>query len=126
MRRYVAILLAGLLAVAGVLVGLWWTPFATGLALGALDRRARLTVPAGGAIGLLAWAIPLAAIHARYGLGATAASLAATMGFGHRGVLPVLLTLLVGALLGASGAWLGAAARGLVARDSRVDAARDG
>jgi hypothetical protein len=116
-RRYVANLLAALLALAGVLLGLWWTPFATGLALSALDRRGRITVPAGAAIGLLAWAVPLVAIHARYGLGPTASSLAAIMGFGHQGVLPLILTLLVGALLGASGAWLGAAARGLVGRN---------
>jgi hypothetical protein len=125
LRRYIAILLAGLLALAGVLLGWWWAPFATGVALGALDRRARVAVPAGAAIGLLAWAIPLAAIHARYGLGPTAASLAAIMGFERQGVLPLVLALLVGGLLGVSGSWLGAAIRGLV-RSRRVDAARNG
>jgi len=110
-RRYVAIFLAALLALAGVLLGLWWAPFVIGVALGALDRRARVALPAGAAIGLLAWAIPLAVVHARYGLGPTAASLAAIMGFGHQGVVPVILTLLVGTLLGGSGAWLASGAR---------------
>jgi hypothetical protein len=140
MRRYIAILLAGLLALAGVLLGLWWAPFATGLALGVLERRARVVVPAGAAIGLVAWAIPLAAIQAQYGVGATAASLAAIMGFSHQGLVPIVLTLLVGGLLGVSGAWLGATARGLVTRNllsptppagdgfgrASVDAARNG
>ena len=126
MRRYVAILVAGLLALAGVLLGLWWAPFATGLALGLLDRRARVVVPVGGAIGLVAWAIPLAAIEVRYGLGATAAGLAAIMGFGHQGLVPIALSLLVGALLGVSGAWLGGAARGLVTRNQANASPRSG
>jgi len=110
-RRYVAILLAALLALAGVLLGLWWAPFVIGVALGALDPRARIVVPAGAAIGLLAWAIPLTTIQIRYGLGPTMGSLAAIMGFGHQGVLPVVLTVLVGTLLGTTGAWLASAGR---------------
>ncbi|OLE72989.1 MAG: hypothetical protein AUG05_02350 [Actinobacteria bacterium 13_1_20CM_2_66_18] len=110
-RRYVAIFLAALLALAGVLLGLWWAPFVIGVALGALDRRARIVVPPGAAIGLIAWAIPLAAVHIQYGLGPTTRSLAAIMGFDHQGVLPVVLTLLVGTLLGATGAWLASAGR---------------
>ncbi len=126
MRLYVALLLAALLVLAGVLLGLWWSPFVIGVVLGALDSRARVTVPAAAATGLIGWAIPLVVIHARYGLGPTTESLAAIMGFGHQGVLPVVLTLLVGTLLGASGAWLGSAARGLVASRARVDASRNG
>ena len=114
MRLYVAILLAALLALAAAFLGLWWVPFVGGVALGALGRRARVAVPAGAAIGLLAWAIPLALLQMRYGLGSTAGSLAAIMGFGHQGVVPVVLSLLVGALLGASGAWLGSASRAIL------------
>ena len=106
-----AILLAVLLSLAGVLLGLWWAPFLTGLALGALDRRARVAVPAGAAIGLLAWAIPLAMIQVRYGLGPSAGSLAAIMGLGHQMAVPVILSLLVGTLLGAIGAWLSSSVR---------------
>jgi hypothetical protein len=38
-------------------------------------------------------------------------SLAAIMGFGHQGAVPLALTLLVGLLLGLTGAWVGSAAR---------------
>ena len=126
MRLYIAILLGGLLALAGVLLGFWWAPFPVGLALGALNLRARIAVPTGAGIGLLAWAIPLLVAHGRYGLGPTAQALAAIMGFGHQGVLPVALTLIVGALLGLTGAWLGSAVRQVVASNARVDATRNG
>jgi hypothetical protein len=35
------------------------------------------------------------------------------MGFGHQGAIPVVLTCVVGLLLGLTGAWLGSAARSL-------------
>ena len=111
MRLYVAILLAVLLSLAGVLFGFWWAPFPIGVAIGALDKRARITIPAGAAAGMLGWAIPLVVAHVRYGLGPTAQSIAAIMGFGHQAVVPVALTLVLGALLGGAGAWLGTSAR---------------
>jgi len=113
-RRYVPILLAALLALAGVSLGLWWAPFVVGVVLGALDPRARITVPLAAAAGLLAWAIPIAVLGARYGLGPTAQALAAIMGLGHQAAVPVALTLLVGTLLGATGAWLGGASRAIL------------
>jgi len=116
MRLYAGILLAALVALTGVLFGAWWAPFAVTLPLGAVIGRARFAVPAGAAIGLLSWLVPLAGAHARYGLGPTAGSLAAIMGFGHAGAVPVVLTLLVGTLLGLTGAWLGSAMRMLVPR----------
>ncbi len=126
MRLYVAILLAILAALACVLLGLWWAPFVVGLALGAAHPRTRIALPAGAATGLLAWLVPLAAAHSRYGLEPTARSLAAIMGFGHQALLPTILTLLVGTLLGLAGAWLGSAARSIVASNARVDATRNG
>jgi hypothetical protein len=125
-RLYISILLATLAALAGVLLGFWWAPFAAGLALGAADPRARVTVPVGAAIGLVGWAIPLAVAHGRYGLGPAARSLAAIIGFDHQAAVPVVLTLVVGTLLGVTGAWLAGAARGVVARSVRVDATRNG
>jgi hypothetical protein len=121
MRLYGAILLAALVALTGVLFGAWWAPFAVTLPLGAVTGRARFAVPAGAGIGLLSWLVPLAGAHARYGLGPTAGSLAAVMGFGHAGAVPVILTLLVGTLLGLTGAWLGHAAWAVVAPGGRVD-----
>ena len=125
MRLYVAILLAVLLSLAGVLFGFWWAPFPIGVAIGALDKRARITIPAGAAAGMLGWAIPLVVAHVRYGLGPTAQSIAAIMGFGHQAAIPVALTIVLGTLLGAAGAWLGTAARS-VALNARVDATRNG
>ena len=125
MRLYVAILVAVLLALAGVLLGVWWAPFVVGVAIGALDRRARITIPAGAAAGLLGWTIPLVVANTRYGLGPTAQSIAAIMGFGHQGAIPVVLSVVLGTVLGAAGAWLGSAVRA-VALNVRVDATRDG
>ncbi|HSP08639.1 MAG TPA: hypothetical protein VLU92_03455 [Candidatus Dormibacteraeota bacterium] len=88
----------------------WWAPFVAGLAIGALAGRARVTIPLGALLGLLAWGGPLLYDQARYGLGPAASSLAAIMGFGHQGAIPVVLTLLVGTLLGLTGAWLGSVA----------------
>lgn len=121
MRLYVKILAGFLAALLGVIWGGWWAPFVVGLGLGAEDRRVRFAVPAGAGIGLLSWLVPLAVGHARYGLGPTAESLAAIMGFGHASAVPVVLTLLVGALLGLTGAWLGSTFWGLVAPRVRVD-----
>ena len=58
--------------------------------------------------------------------GPTATVLAAIMGFQHQPLLPLILTLLVATLLGLAGAWIGSAARGLVALSARVDANGNG
>ena len=113
MRLYAAILLSLLVALAGVLLGYWWLPFPVAVVLGAVAARAIIALPAGAATGLVAWLVPLAVGQARYGVGATANSLAAVMGFAHLPVIPIVLTLVVGTLLGMTGAWLGMAARGL-------------
>jgi hypothetical protein len=75
----------------------------------------------GGLAGGVAWLVPLAAIQERYGIGPSAGSLAAIMGFDHQSALPVVLTLLVGTLLGLAGAWLGSAAKGLWPRGYLVE-----
>jgi hypothetical protein len=120
LRLYVAILLAALLALAAVLLGLWWAPFPVGVIAAAVIGRTRIAMPAGAGIGLVAWLLPLAVAHERYGLGLTATSLAAMMGFDHLPEVPIALTLVVGALLGLTGAWLGAAARGLFPTSART------
>jgi hypothetical protein len=38
------------------------------------------------------------------------------MGFGHQGAIPTVLTMLVGALLGLTGAWLTTAVRGVASQ----------
>ncbi len=108
------LILALIISVVGVLAGAWWAPFVAGLAIGAVQPRARFAIPAGAVIGLLGWAVPLAVLQLQYGAGQAASSLAAIMGFGHQSAIPIILTLAVGLLLGLTGAWLGSAARTLV------------
>jgi hypothetical protein len=105
------IVLFPILATVAVMLGLWWAPFVFGLAFGVIQPRARIAVPVGALIGLLAWAIPLAGAQSRYGIDSSAESLAAIMGFGHQEAVPITLTLVVGLLLGLTGAWLGSASR---------------
>jgi hypothetical protein len=114
MRRLGAVVLFPILATVGVMLGAWWAPFVVGFAFGVMVRRARFAVPLGAFIGLVAWSIPLLSSESRYGLGPTAGRLAAIMGFGHQGAIPVVLTLVVGLLLGLTGAWLGSAGRSVV------------
>ena len=125
MRNAAAGVAAIVLALAGVLAGAWWAPFPVGLLLGIVIPRARLAIPVGAVAGLVAWLLPLAAAQVRYGLGPAAASLAAIMGFGHAGAIPIVLTLLVGTLLGLTGAWVGSAGRSAVASSARVDVTRN-
>jgi hypothetical protein len=108
-------------ALLGVIWGGWWTPFVVGIAFATEERRARVALPAGALIGLFAWLVPLAVAHARYGVGPTAGSLGAIMGFGHVAAVPVILTLLVGSLLGLTGAWLGCSFWAVVAPHATVD-----
>jgi hypothetical protein len=112
--RFITVLVAGAaISLLGILVGAWWLPFPIGVAAGVVLVRARWGLPAGALIGLIAWTIPLVSAQLQYGLGPTSLSLAAIMGFNGAATIPVALTLLVGLLLGLTGAWLGAAARGL-------------
>jgi hypothetical protein len=108
-----------ILTVGGVQLGLWWAPFMLGFLLGVLEPRSRVAVPAGATIGLLGWLLPLAWLGSRYGLGPTAESLSAILGFGHQAAVPVFLTLLVGTLLGLTGAWLGSAGRSALSPQGR-------
>ncbi len=99
---------------AGVVYGAWWLTFPACLALGVV-MRARTAMPAGSLAGLLGWGLPLAWEQWHYGIGPAAHSLAAIMGITQAGpVGPVVLTCLVGLLLGLTGAWVGAATRSVV------------
>jgi hypothetical protein len=108
------VVLFPILATVGVMLGLWWAPFVFGLVFGVIQPRARIAIPIGALIGLLAWAIPLAGAQSRYGIDSTAESLAAIMGFGRQEAIPITLTLVVGLLLGLTGTWVGSAARSLL------------
>ena len=108
------VLTAFLAGFAGVLLGYWWAPFVAGAFIGLATARGRVAIPVGGVVGAVSWLLPLAAIQVRYGIGPTAGSLAAIMGFGRQGIVAISLTVVVGALLGLTGAWLASAARMLL------------
>jgi hypothetical protein len=115
MRLVAAALVAGTaVAVVAVMLGAWWAPFVAGIAIGIAFPRARIAIPVGAATGFLAWGLLLVADQILYGLGPAAAGLGAIMGFGRQAAIPVVLTCVVGLLLGLSGAWLGYAGRALV------------
>ena len=108
----VIVLLAGVaISLVGLLLVMWWLTFPAGLLIGVAIAPARLAVPTGALAGLLGWMLPLAADQARYGIGPAASSLAAIMGFTGQAAFPVILTCLVGLMLGLTGAWLASAAR---------------
>ncbi len=111
MRTTVLVLTGVIVALVGVLLGAWWTPFFAGAAIGLVVGRPAMAIPAGAAGGLASWLLPLAGTQLRYDLGPTTTSLAEIMGFDHQGAVPVVLALLVGTLLGLTGAWLASAVR---------------
>jgi len=114
------------LAVVGLLAGGWWSPFGFGLLIGVLAARTSIALGLGAAAGVVAWGGPLLIEQLRYGIGPAAGALTAILGFGHQGAVSIAFTLLVGALLGLTGAWLASAGRGLVvAASARVDAPRN-
>jgi hypothetical protein len=115
---FVIVLLVGTaISLIGLLIGDWWLTFPAGLLVGVAIAPAKLAVPTGALAGLLGWVLPLAALQARYGIGPAAGSLAAVMGYTGQSAVPLILTSLVGLLLGLTGAWLASATR-LLARPS--------
>jgi hypothetical protein len=107
------------ISLGGVLIGDWWLTFPAGLLIGVALPQARVAIPAGALAGLLGWGLPLVAGQIRLGLGPAASSLAAAMGFTNLAAVPVILTCVVGLLLGLTGAWFASAARGLAAPAAR-------
>jgi hypothetical protein len=101
------------ISLAGLLLGAWWLTFVAGLIIGAVIGQGRVAIPAGAGAGVVSWGFGLAALQVSYGLGASARSLAAIMGFTGQPAIPLVLTCVVGLLLGLSGAWLASAVRGL-------------
>ena len=102
------------ISLAGLDFGALWLTFVAGLLLGAFIGRARVAIPAGALAGLAAWGIGLAILQVYFGLGPAARSLAAIMGFSGQPAIPLVLTCVVGLLLGLTGAWLASAVRGLL------------
>ena len=114
-RMRLAIAAVGaLVMLASVPLGLWWLTFPGAVAVGASVTRARTAIGTGALLGFIAWALPLQSIQLQYGLQPAADALAAIMGYKGAALIPIVLTVLVGTLLGASGAWLGSSGRTVV------------
>jgi hypothetical protein len=107
------------ISLAGLLLGAWWVTFPAGLVIGALLGRGRVAIPAGALAGLVSWGIGLAILQVSFGLGPAASSLAGIMGFAGQSAIPLVLTCLVGLLLGLTGAWLASSLRGLLVPATR-------
>jgi hypothetical protein len=100
----------------GLAEGAWWLAFPVGLVIGGVLAGARDGVVAGALAGALGWLLPLEIEQTRFGLGPTAAALAAILGVPPtQGFVPVVLTGAVGLLLGVTGAWLSSAVGSLAA-----------
>jgi len=78
-----------------------------------------VAISAGALAGLVSWGFSLAILQVYFGLGPAARSLAAIMGFTGQPAIPLVLTCLVGLLLGLTGAWLASALRGLLVPATR-------
>jgi hypothetical protein len=102
------------ISLAGLRFGAWWVTFLAGLVIGVFVGQGRVAVPAGALAGLVSWGIGLAILQVYFGLGPAANSLAAIMGFTGQSAIPLVLTCVVGLLLGLTGAWLASALRGLL------------
>jgi len=107
------------ISLAGLLLGAWWLTFAAGLVIGAFIGRGRVAIPAGALAGLASWGFGLAILQVYFGLGTSARSLAAIMGFTGQPAIPLILTCVVGLLLGLTGAWLASSVRGLLVPATR-------
>ena len=107
------------ISLAGLLLGAWWMTFVAGLIIGAVIGRSRVAIPAGSLAGLASWGFGLAILQVYFGLGPAARSLAAIMGFTGQPAIPLILTCVVGLLLGLTGAWLASALRGLLVPATR-------
>jgi hypothetical protein len=115
--RFRYVLVAGAaVSLAGVMLGQWWLTFVVGLAIGGVMSRARWAITAATVAGLFAWTLPLVIDQQQFGLGPTMTSLAAIMGVNGAALVPLFLTVIVGALLGLSGAWTGSALRNFSVR----------
>ena len=87
--------------------GLWFVPFAAGVAAGLASLRRPGVVPAAALGAVAGWALPLWILALR-GLpaGATARAIAALAGIPPYAAVAVAVTLLLAALLTLAGAWL--------------------
>ena len=107
------------ISLAGLEFGAWWLTFVAGVVIGVFIGQGRVAIPAGALAGLVSWGFGLVILQVYFGLGPAARSLAAIMGFTGQPAIPVILTCVVGLLLGLTGAWLASALRSLAVPATR-------
>jgi hypothetical protein len=105
---------ADVIIVAGTSLGIWFTPFIVGLAIGAAARwRRRRLVAAAALVTVVGWAIPLAWQAVRgLPVAATARTVAALVGLPAWAGLMLAVTLLLGVIEALLGVWLARAVVG--------------
>ena len=112
---------AGTLAVVAVwaatVVGWWWAALPVAALLGGFLPARGWAWTTGLASGLLGWALPLAWVGRSGQLLHASTDLSSLMGY-HFGPLAIVVTVLVGTLLGLCGVWLGRVVRSWVAPSS--------
>ncbi len=114
-ERFALILGGGLaLSLVGMLLGLWWLTFVAAVGVGLAVPRTWVALAAGAVTGLVAWSEPLLVASAQYGLKSSSLAIAAILGAKGAALVPVALTIVIGVLLGSTGAWLGSAVRSIV------------
>jgi hypothetical protein len=91
--------------------GLWWVTALIGVAIGVAFRGTLKILGVASLVAVAAWGLDLAFQSLSQPLGAAATTVAGIMGFGQVGAIVVALALVFAWLLGAAGAWVGAAAR---------------
>jgi hypothetical protein len=114
----VALLIIGMVSLAliwiGSLLGWWWLATCVGLALGILLRPAWLALVTAFVVSGLGWGLPLARLAAGAPVGRVALAVESVIGLtSSGGVVIILITILLGCLLGILGTWVGIAAKGL-------------
>ena len=117
-HRFGCFILALVLSDAGAHYGLWFAPFALGLLLGALARRARgvVLLVTGGAVAGWAMTLWIAALNS-LPVGATARTIAALAGLPPYAAVAIAVTLLLAAIQALAGLWL---ARAVFPRQVRL------
>lgn len=117
-RQPVASIISGLVSLAliwiGSPLGWWWLATCVGLALGILLRPAWLALVTAFVVSGLGWGLPLVRLAVSAPVGRVALAIESVIGLtSSGGVVIILITILLGCLLGILGTWVGIAAKGL-------------
>jgi hypothetical protein len=96
------------------LVGLWWVTPLFGFLIGLLPLPGRRSYAVAALAGAVGWGLGLLWLNFQESVGSAASVVAGIMGFGSHGSVVIVLTLLLAAILGLVGAWIGRSLRRVV------------